>query len=81
VDDRAWHPGRIFEAWGEIHASLHETMRKLPRETVQFLAFRASDAIIRQAAINVLTWLDNADKLPEFGWFHGLPQERLRALP
>ena len=76
-----WHPGRIYEAWEEINRSLYEAMKTLPRESIQFLAFRASDAIIRQAAANVLTWLDNRDKLPEFGWFSGWPKERLRCAP
>jgi hypothetical protein len=48
-------------------------MKTLPRERLQFLAFRASDAIIRQAAANVITWLENRDRLPEFGWFSGWP--------
>jgi hypothetical protein len=81
VDDMTWHPGKIYEAWEAIHRSLHETMKTLPRESLQFLAFRASDSVVRYAASNVLTWLDNRDKLPEFGWFSGWPKEHLRCVP
>ena len=73
-----WHPGEIYRSWEKIHHALSEAMKELPRESLQFLALRAADPIIRHAASNVLTWLDNRDKLPEFGWFCGWPKERLR---
>jgi hypothetical protein len=57
-------PGSEAAPWEEIDRSLYEAMKTLPRERLQFLAFPASDAIIRQAAANVLTWLDNRDRLP-----------------
>jgi hypothetical protein len=79
VDDMTWHPGKIYEAWEAIYQSLHETMKTFPRESLQFLAFRgASDSVVRYAASNVLTWLDNRDKLPGFGWFSGRPKGHLR---
>jgi len=78
VDERAWHPGDIYKAWGEIHRSLHDAMKRLPRESLQFFAFRASDGIIRQAASEVLDWLENRDTLPDWGWFGAQTEERLR---
>ena len=43
-----WHPGEIYKAWEKIHHGLYEAMKQLPHETLQFLAFRATDSIIRQ---------------------------------
>ena len=73
-----WHPGRDLRAWEKINHSLCEVMKRLPRETLQFLAFRATDSIIRQKAAEVLDWLDNRDVLPDWGWFTRLDVERLR---
>jgi hypothetical protein len=61
VDDMAWHPGQIYEAWGEIHRALHEAMTPLPPEMLAFLAERASDRIIRDKAAEVLDRLDSLD--------------------
>jgi hypothetical protein len=61
VDDETWHPGQIYEAWGEIHRALHEAMTPLPPHTLAFLAERASDRIIRDKAAEVLDRLDSLD--------------------
>jgi hypothetical protein len=53
-------------------------MRELPRESLQFLAFRAADPIIRQTAAEVLDWLNNRERLPDWGWFGRPSEERLR---
>ena len=74
----AWHPGEIYRAWEKIHHALYEVMKELPHETLQFLAFRASEPIIRSAAAAVLDWINNRDKLPDFGWFTQAGEERLR---
>jgi hypothetical protein len=73
-----WHPGEIYRAWNKIHHHLYEAMKDLPHETLQFLAFRANDAIIRQTAGEVLDWLNNREALPDWGWFVSAPAERLR---
>jgi hypothetical protein len=73
-----WHPGEIHKAWDEINQSLCEVMKQLPRETLQFLAFRATDSIIRHKAAEVLDWLENRGVLPEWGWFLSTSGERLR---
>jgi hypothetical protein len=73
-----WHPGEIYQAWEKIHHALIETMKELPRETLQFLAFRASDPTIRETAGQVLDWLSNRDALPDWGWFAQAGEERLR---
>jgi hypothetical protein len=44
-------------------------MKELPHETLQFLAFRAADPIIRHKAAEVLDWLENRKTLPDWGWF------------
>jgi hypothetical protein len=81
-DDRgtymSWHPGDIYRAWDEINHSLVAVMKQLPRETLQFLAFRAADPIIRQKASEVLDWLDNRSALPDWGWFVPAGVESLR---
>lgn len=73
-----WHPGEIYKAWDKIHHALYEVMKQLPHETLQFLAFRASDPLIREKAAEVLDWLSNRDVLPDFGWFVPTGPERLR---
>jgi hypothetical protein len=73
-----WHPGEIYEAWEKIHRGLYEAMRELPRESLQFLAFRAAGPIIRYKAEQVLDWLNNRELLPDWGWFAQLGTERLR---
>jgi len=77
----SWHPGDIYRAWDEINHSLCAVMKQLPRETLQFLAFRATDPIIRQKAAEVLDWLNNRDVLPDWGWFARPNAERLRCTP
>jgi hypothetical protein len=76
-----WHPGEIYKAWEEIHCSLYAAMRELPRESLQFLAFRAADSIIRQTASDVLDWLNNRDALPDWGWRSQAGVRRLRCQP
>jgi hypothetical protein len=76
-----WHPGEIYQAWDKIHHALYEVMRQLPHETLQFLAFRASDPIIRNAAADVLDWLGNREVLPDFGWFVVASEECVRSRP
>jgi hypothetical protein len=73
-----WHPGEIYKAWDKIHHALYEVMKQLPHETLQFMAFRAADPIIRNSAATVLDWLNNRDTLPDFGWFAPVGPERLR---
>jgi hypothetical protein len=73
-----WHPGEIYKAWEKIHHALYEAMKQLPHETLQFLAFRAADPIIRNAAAGTLDWLNNRDALPDFGWFVAPGAEGLR---
>jgi hypothetical protein len=77
----SWHPGEIYKAWDEINHNLCEVMKRLPRETLQFLAFRATDSIIRHKAAEVLDWRDNRDTLPDWGWFRQARAERLRCQP
>jgi hypothetical protein len=74
----AWHPGEIYGAWEKIHHALSEVMKQLSSETLQFLAFRAIDPIIRQRAAEVLDWRNNRGTLPDWGWFTRLDVERLR---
>jgi hypothetical protein len=73
-----WHPGEIYRAWEKIHHARYEVMKQLPYETIQFMAFRASDPIIRNAAAGVLDWLGNRETLPDWGWFIHSREERLR---
>ena len=73
-----WHPGEIYKAWDKIHHALYEVMKQLPHESLQFMAFRAADPIIRNSAATVLDWLNNRDTLPDFGWFAPAGPERLR---
>jgi hypothetical protein len=73
-----WHPGEIYKAWEKIHRGLYEAMRELPRESLQFLAFRASDPIIRHKAAELLDWRKNRHVLPDWGWFVGDSKERHR---
>jgi hypothetical protein len=74
----AWHPSEIYAAWDRIHKALYEAMKELPHETLQFLAFRAADPIIRHKAAEVLDWLNNRDSLPDWGWFSQTRAEHLR---
>jgi hypothetical protein len=73
-----WHPGEIYKAWEKIHVALKEAMKELPPESLRFLAFRAADPIIRQTAAQVLDWLNNRERLPDWGWFSRPSDERLR---
>jgi hypothetical protein len=73
-----WHPGEIYKAWENIHHALYEVMKQLPYETLQFLAFRAADPIIRDAAAGTLDWLNNRDVFWDWGWFTQARRERLR---
>jgi hypothetical protein len=73
-----WHPGEIYKAWEKIHRSLYEAMRELPRESLQFLAFRAADPIIQVKAAEVMDWMNNREALPDWGWFTHGREERLR---
>jgi hypothetical protein len=77
----AWHPGELYRAWEKIHQSLYEAMKELPRESLQFLAFRAADPIIQRKAAEVLDWLQNREVLPDWGWFTHAREERLRCQP
>jgi len=73
-----WHPGDIYRAWEKIHDALYEAMKQLPRESLQFLAFRAADPIIQRTAAEVLDWLENREALWDWGWFVAPDEERLR---
>jgi hypothetical protein len=42
---------------------VYEAMKQLPRESLQFLAFRAADPIIQRTAAEVLDWLENREAL------------------
>ena len=53
----SWNPSDVYRAWDEINHGLVAVMKQLPAETLQFLAFRASDRIIRQKAAEGLDWL------------------------
>jgi hypothetical protein len=64
-----WHPGELYRAWERIHQALSQAMKELPRESLQFLAFRAADPIIQRKAAEVLDWLNNREALPDWGWF------------
>jgi len=74
----AWHPGEIYRAWAKIHHGLYGAMKELPVESLRFLSLRASDAIIRNAASDVLDWRNNRERLPDWGWFTPNREERLR---
>ena len=74
----SWNPSDVYRAWDEINHGLVAVMKQLPAETLQFLAFRASDPIIRQKAAEVLDWLNNRDVLPDWGWFAAHDEEPLR---
>jgi hypothetical protein len=78
VDDMAWQPGEIYEGWEAIHRALLEAMKLLPRQTLAFMASRASDKIIRSSAAYVLDWRDNRESLPDWGWALGRQREGLR---
>jgi hypothetical protein len=78
MDESAWTPGDIYKAWAKIHHALYEVMKQLPHETLQFLAFRAADPVIRNAAAGTLDWLSNREMLPDWGWFVRVGAEHLR---
>jgi hypothetical protein len=75
----AWHAGEISRAWDSINRAVREALKPLHIQTLRFLAHRASDGFIRQAAFDVLAWRENPD-LPSWGWW---PQqkEHLRPAP
>jgi hypothetical protein len=76
-----WHPGELYRAWERIHQALYQAMKELPRESLQFLAFHAADAIIQRTAAGVLDWLNNRETLPDWGWFAPVGMEGLRCQP
>jgi hypothetical protein len=65
-----WHPGEIYKASEKIHHALSEAMKELPRESLQFLKFRACDPIIRHKAAEVLDsrelviWPEDVERPP-----------------
>jgi hypothetical protein len=77
----AWTPGDLYDGWDKIRHSVCEAMKHLPQETLRFMSFRATDAIIHQSASEVLDWLEHRDELPEFGWFVPPVRGLLRSLP
>ena len=77
MSDR-WGPNQIYHAWEQIHRALAEAMKPLPRQTLGFLASRASDGIIRAQAAQILDWRDNRHVLPDWGWLVGANKERHR---
>jgi hypothetical protein len=74
----AWQPGDIYKGWQAIHRALLEAMKLLPRQTLAFMASRASDAIIRDNAAHVLDWRENRHLLPDWGWSVGRNRGRHR---
>ena len=81
MDDQMWGPGQIYRAWEQIHRALLEAMKPLPRQTLVFLANRASDRIVRLQAVELLDWRDNRHVLPDFGWRVCRREEHLRWRP
>ena len=67
--DEPWELGQIYQAWQQIHRALLEAMKPLPRQTLLFLANRASDGIIRVHAREVIDWQTNRHFLPSWGWW------------
>jgi hypothetical protein len=65
-----WHPGEIYKASEKIHHALSEAMKELPRESLQFLKFRACDPIIPHKAAEVLNsrelviWPEDVERPP-----------------
>jgi hypothetical protein len=78
MDEGAWHLGRIYEAWEQIHRALLEAMKPLPRQTLVFLANRATERMVRVQAAELLDWQDNRDNLPDWGWSVARSEERPR---
>jgi hypothetical protein len=76
--DDVWELGQIYRAWEQINRALSEAIKPLPRQTLLFLAARASDGIIRAHAAEVLDWRDNRHLLPDWGWAVCDTHERLR---
>jgi hypothetical protein len=76
--DMAWQPGEIYKGWEAIHHALLDAMKLLPRQTLAFMANRASDAIIRDNAAHVLDWKENRHVLPDWGWWLSGSKERHR---
>jgi hypothetical protein len=66
--DEVWELGQIHDAWEQIHRALRKTLKPLPDWTLMYLAARASDAIVREHAAEVLDWRANRDRLPDWGW-------------
>ena len=79
MDDIGWEPGEIFEGWEAIHRALLDAMKLLPRQTLAFMADRASDRIIRSNAAYLLDWQDNRESLPDWGWAFIRTKEGLRS--
>jgi hypothetical protein len=79
MDEGAWHSGHIYEAWTQINRAVLEVMKRLPRQTLAFMAHRASDAIIRDGARHILDWRENRHVLPDWGWSVGEDKERPRS--
>jgi hypothetical protein len=67
-----WDQGEIYKAWASINRAVREALKPQPVQSVRFLAHRASDGFIRQAARDVLAWRENPD-LPAWGWW---PQQK-----
>lgn len=78
MHDRMWEPSQIYGAWEQIHRALLDAIKPLPRQTLVFLATRASDGIIRAHAAQVLDWQDNRHVLPDWGWTVADDKERHR---
>jgi hypothetical protein len=63
-----WGPNQIYRAWEQIRRAVVEAMKPLPRQTLVFLARRASDGIVRATAAELIDWQDHRHLLPDFGW-------------
>ena len=77
--DEPWELGQVYQAWEQIYRALLEAIKPMPRQTLLFLANRASDRIISFQAAQVLDWQDNRHVLPDWGWFTHAREERLRS--
>jgi hypothetical protein len=58
---RNWDAGEVFRAWTLINRTLREAMQSLPSPILLFLSHRSSDAVVSQAALDVLARRDNPD--------------------
>lgn len=54
-----WQPSDLYSAWEQIHHALVQAMKPLSRQTLRFLASRASGGVIRRLAAEVLDWREN----------------------